>query len=112
VDLEEPGQALPFAEQAKRLSPENAKVLDELGWINFQLGNDMEAEELFRKSLKIEELPVTYLHLAHVLALDGRFQGAISRLNRADELTKNPELKAEIATLRADIDEKAAISIP
>ncbi|MDG2053075.1 MAG: tetratricopeptide repeat protein [Phycisphaerales bacterium] len=112
VDLEEPGQALSFAEQAKRLSPENAELLDELGWIHFQLGNDMEAEELLRKSVEIQERAVTYLHLAHVLALDGRFQGAISRLNRADELTKNPELKAEIASLRADIDEKAAISIP
>ncbi len=112
TDLERPDQALSFIQQANQLAPQNARILDQLGWINFQLGNDLQAEEYLRESLQLEETPNAYMHLAQVLAIDGRFQAAIQRLKRADELATNPKIKAEITALRADIDEKASITVP
>jgi Tfp pilus assembly protein PilF len=93
--LDRPAEALPYAQRAQRLEPDNVRVLDTLGWIlvkNDRLG---EAIGMLLRALEIERksVPVLYhLGLAHMKR--GELEEARLRLTAARDAAgdKSPEL--------------------
>lgn len=66
------GRATALAEKALKLAPENAAVLDTLGWMLFEQGNITRATELLKKAVAIAPmLPELHHHLAQALLKSG-----------------------------------------
>ncbi|MFA9476759.1 tetratricopeptide repeat protein [Phycisphaerales bacterium AB-hyl4] len=63
TQLGEPESALPLAERATELAPQNARVLDTLGWTQYKMGLHEQARATLEQALAIEPLAPTYLHL-------------------------------------------------
>lgn len=65
-------EARTLIEQAHQLNPEDPAILDSLGWVNFRLGNNAEAERLLRQA--IERFPdhEVAAHLGEVLWVSGK----------------------------------------
>lgn len=97
-------KALPYAERADELKPNDPLILDTLGWVHFKLGNYSQAEDCLRRSIAGRPLAENHLHLAHVLAVT-RPDGAEAQtyLRRAAELEPSPEVQAEIERLADDM---------
>jgi tetratricopeptide (TPR) repeat protein len=102
-ELSDPRRALPFAERAAQLAPNDANILDTLGRVQFLLGNLEEAERQLRQSTQLNELASAYLHLAEVYAAQDDFRRARRALERAQELNPDPQTQAEIARVADDI---------
>ncbi|GEM_PF-1963158 len=78
-DLNEPKKGLPFAEQASRRAPNDAKVLDTYGWTLAKLNNLAEAEQALLQAVQLESpLTVSRYHLGWVY----------EQLKRPDEAKK------------------------
>jgi len=78
-DLNEPNKALPFAEQASKRAPNDAKILDTYGWTLAKLGNLPEAEQALLRAVQLESpLTVSRYHLGWVY----------EQLKRLDEAKK------------------------
>jgi len=101
--LDRASEALPHAQRAAELMPNDASVLDTLGWVHYKLGNYTQAEDLLRRSIDIDETAASQLHLAQVLMAVGEFDNALIRLRRAGELQPDSEMQAEIDRLTDDI---------
>ena len=70
-DVDRPQEAVPLAERAAKLAPENAEVLDTLGWAYYRAGDSTRAQETLRRSVNLKPLPANTLHLGQVyLATD------------------------------------------
>ncbi len=100
----DPAKALPYAERADELKPNDPLILDTLGWVHFKLGHYSQAEDCRRRSIAGRPMAENHLHLAHVLAVT-RPDGAEAQthLRRAAELKPSPEVQAEINRLADDI---------
>jgi len=61
--------------QAYILEPEEASIVDSMGWISFRLGRLVEAEEFLRKAWALEQNPEIGAHLGEVLWMQDK-QGA------------------------------------
>ncbi len=78
-DLNEPKKGLPFAEQAARTAPNDAKVLDTYGWTLAKLNSLAEAEPILLRAVQLEiPLTVSRYHLGWVY----------EQLNRPDDAKK------------------------
>jgi len=107
--LDSPEQALPLAERAVSISPDNPSALDTAGWVNYRMGNLEQAEQYLRKALDIQEKPATLVHLAEVLIEKGQLDQALDGpLRRAEELQPDDKTQAEIDRLLADIRTRRA----
>lgn len=104
--LNQAAEALPLAQRALAQSPQDASILDTVGWVHFKLGNHTQAEEFLRRSLAVNESAMTQLHLAHVFAAIGEYDGALTRLRRAGELRPDSRTQGEIDRLADDIRTK------
>lgn len=82
-------EALGYIEQALALLPEDAAVLDSMGWVQYRLGNQAKALEYLRKAYRINGDAEIASHLAEVLWISGRREEA-KRIWRA-ALTKEPD---------------------
>jgi len=82
-------EARALIEQAYHLSPDDAAIIDSLGWVNFRLGNLAEAERLLR--LAREKMPDAEIsaHLGEVLWARGKQREA--RKVWAEALKADPE---------------------
>jgi len=95
-------RSLAIAEQAYQLSPENAEIMDTLGWILVELGETARGAELLKKAA--ERAPASTsirYHWAAALAKSGDVTRARQELG--DLLTKNkkfPQLQEAQALLR------------
>ena len=65
-ELGDAQSALPFAERAAELAGDNPQVLDTLGWVRFKLGQTAEARNDLERSLSLQPLAPTCLHLGEV----------------------------------------------
>ena len=101
--LNKPTEALPFAQKAKAISPGAPNILDTLGWTYYLLNQYSLAEDELRESVKLRESAGNVYHLASVFFKQGRLDNAQVRLNRAAELDPDPQTKADISRLAADI---------
>jgi Tfp pilus assembly protein PilF len=100
-----PAEALPYAEHAFRLQPNNPNVLDTYGWLLFKLGDNQRARRLLEEAVKQPKGQTAdkLLHLAHVLVAMGDFDLAEAHLERAANMLPDPNTRAEISRLRDDI---------
>jgi len=82
-------EARALIEQAYHLSPDDAAVIDSLGWVNYRLGNLAEAERLLR--IALEKLPDAEIaaHLGEVLWARGKQREA--RKVWAEALKSDPD---------------------
>ncbi|MEL7088232.1 MAG: tetratricopeptide repeat protein, partial [Planctomycetota bacterium] len=85
-NLEDPRAALPLAKRAAELAPDNAAVLDTLGWTYYQVNQVREARRTLEDSVRIEALPVNTQHLARIYTDDGDTSRARRLLEQSVEL--------------------------
>jgi Flp pilus assembly protein TadD len=104
-------KALERFQQAYELSPQDAEIANNLGYIYQLLGNNAEAEVHFRAALTVDPSRlVTYLNLADLIGVKGesmeRLAEAAELLGQARELKGNKTRiiirQARIAALRGD----------
>jgi tetratricopeptide (TPR) repeat protein len=107
-ELDDAGTALPYAQKAAELSPNDPNVIDTLGRVLFLRGDLEEAERKLRDSIRIAEMATTYVHLADVYLAQGDIVRASRALERAEELNPDPRTEAEIARIADDIRTRGA----
>lgn len=97
--LKKPQEALPYAEKAVQLVPQNSAALDTLGWIQFELGKNDEAIKSLTDAADfakgIDEVLAANIHLglARMAAQTPDLQAANKCYDRAAEaFTKLPEM--------------------
>src|SRR5690606_36312391 len=69
-------EALVLIEQAYQLNPDDAAILDSLGWVNYRLGNLDEAEAQLRKAYERFPDHEIAAHLGEVLWSSGKQRAA------------------------------------
>ncbi len=82
-------EALGYIERALALLPEDAAVLDSMGWIQYRLGNPGKALDFLRRAYRINPDAEIAAHLSEVLWANGQRDEA-KRIWRA-ALTKQPD---------------------
>jgi tetratricopeptide (TPR) repeat protein len=75
--------ALELINAAAKQLPNNAAVLDSLGWINFRLGNIEQAENYLKQSLRLEQNIDVIGHLVEVLIAQDKVAEAKTLFHRA-----------------------------
>jgi Flp pilus assembly protein TadD len=92
------GEALRLAMTAKQQQPDDAHIIDTLGWVHYKRGSFSLARNEFTQAvLKQEEMPILRYHLALALYGEGKKQEAIKELEKALSQNKPFEEKDEAA---------------
>lgn len=105
-NLNDPRGALPFAKKAAELAPDNAAVLDTLGWTYYQTNQIREAREALENSVRAQALPANTQHLARIYAEDGDTERARTLLEQSIELADqvgNTDIAAESREFLKDL---------
>lgn len=76
-------EALDLLQQAIALKPEDAFIMDSMGWLQYRMGNNAEAAKYLRAALKIRNDAEIAAHLGEVLWVMGNHREAESVWNRA-----------------------------
>ena len=94
-------EALQLIEKARELAPDDAFILDSLGWVHFRLGDLKLAREHLQRAYDVRPDAEVAVHLAEVLWASGEQGGARKLLRevRAKEPT-NPLLKSTVTRLK------------
>ncbi len=71
-DLARAEEAVPLAQRASELAPDNPLVLDTLGWAMFKVGRSDVAMRVLQRSVGIKPSALNCLHLATVMTESGR----------------------------------------
>jgi tetratricopeptide (TPR) repeat protein len=82
-ELGKPEQALPYAERAAEMRPNDADVLDTYGLVLLRLDRLEDADRELSKSLAVEEKTPNLLHMAEVKMKLGLLEEARTYLNKA-----------------------------
>ncbi len=82
-------EALGYIEQALALLPDDAAVLDSMGWVQFRLGDFTKALEFLRRAYQLNPDPEIAAHLSEVLWAAGQRDEA-KKIWR-ESLDKNPD---------------------
>ncbi len=91
-------EALALIEQAHRINPDDAAILDSLGWVNYRLGNLDEAETQLRKAHKRMPDHEVAAHLGEVLWASGERREA--RAIWAEALKQQPDSQVLRETIK------------
>jgi Tfp pilus assembly protein PilF len=106
-ELKDPAKAMPYAEQAAQLAPQDGSVLDTVGWVHFLAGNTDKARQYLTDSLRLDKNNgTTHVHMAEVLVKTGDFDGAVKQLDEAEKQRLDSSTKKKIDTLREEIGKK------
>ncbi len=94
-------EALQLIEKARELAPDDAFILDSLGWVHFRLGDLKLAREHLQRAYDARPDAEVAVHLAEVLWASGEQDGArkLLREARAKE-PANPLLKSTVTRLK------------
>jgi tetratricopeptide (TPR) repeat protein len=94
-------EALQLIEKARELAPDDAFILDSLGWVHFRMGDLKLAREQLQRAYDARPDAEVAVHLAEVLWTSGDQDGARKLLRevRAKEPT-NPLLKSTVTRLK------------
>ncbi len=76
-------QAYQYIKRALEIRPDDAAVLDSMGWVNFRLGNYKEAEKYLTKALSMLEDAEIASHLAEVQWELGKRAKAVETVRKA-----------------------------
>ncbi len=82
-------EALGYIERAIKLEPNDAAIVDSVGWVHFRLGDFAKALEYLRKAASMMEDPEVSAHLGEVLWVTGEKDEALKIWKSARE--KNPD---------------------
>ncbi len=94
-------EALQLIEKARELAPDDAFILDSLGWVHFRMGDLKLARDHLQRAYDARPDAEVAVHLAEVLWTSGEQEGARKLLRevRAKEPT-NPLLKSTVTRLK------------
>jgi tetratricopeptide (TPR) repeat protein len=87
-NLNRPADALPYAEKAAELAPNDPQVLDTLGWVQFKAGKTDEAYNNLRRSVDSQVFAANTYHLAEVLLARDEKEGARQMFESAKRLAE------------------------
>ena len=88
-DVKDPAKGLPFAERAARQLPNNAKVLDTLGWTLANMGRYSDAEQALVRAVQLEKpLAASRFHLGWVYEKIGRLEEALKQYRQGFEMIR------------------------
>ncbi len=82
-------EAYQLIRRAYELSPDNAAIVDSMGWVEFRMGNNEPAIEYLRRAWSLQRDPEIAAHLGEVLWTVGDLQAAEEIWFEA--LSENPE---------------------
>ena len=85
-------EALDLIEQALALKPDDAYIMDSMGWVQYRLGNLVEAKKYLKDALDKRNDAEISAHLGEVLWMLGDRAGAESVWKRALQDTPDNEL--------------------
>ena len=106
-NLDLPAAALDLAERAAELAPENAQVLDTLGYCQYRADRLKAAQDTLQRSLRIQPLAPAALHLAQVERALGATARARLLLQRTVDLASGPadaEYREQAQALLTELD--------
>lgn len=84
-------EALALIQQAMELRPNDAFILDSMGWVQYRMGNHEEAVRYLKQALAIRNDPEISAHLGEVLWVMGDRQAAEDVWRRALKTTPDSE---------------------
>ncbi len=86
-------EALTFIQRALTLEPKDAAIIDSMGWVQYRMGNHIEAIQYLQKALEISHDSEIAAHLGEVLWSAGKKDEAIAVFNEARKsFPDNPQL--------------------
>ncbi|MGW8246596.1 MAG: tetratricopeptide repeat protein [Acidiferrobacterales bacterium] len=84
-------EALALIRRALEVRPNDAYILDSMGWVHYRMGNLDEAIRYLKQALEIREDPEISAHLGEVLWVKGDREGAEAVWRRALKTTPDSE---------------------
>jgi tetratricopeptide (TPR) repeat protein len=105
--LNEPGEGLELAERAVSLVPDNAQIVDTLGWAQFKAGRPGEARQTLERAMRLQPLAPSAYHLARVYQAQDALPQARQMAQRAVELAQqsgDDAVLSQARTLLAQLD--------
>ncbi|MGD8569179.1 MAG: tetratricopeptide repeat protein [Gammaproteobacteria bacterium] len=70
-------EALKYIQRAIELEPDDAAVVDSMGWVNYRLGNHKKAIKHLRRAVELSDDPEIAAHLGEVLWVSGKKKEAL-----------------------------------
>lgn len=86
--LNDPQAALPMAKRAVEQAPNNAEILDTLGWTYYQVGDTPNARATLERSIQARALPANTLHLGRIYLETGESRRARPLFEQSIELSE------------------------
>jgi Flp pilus assembly protein TadD len=97
-------EAYDLIKKALQLAPDDAFIMDSMGWVEFRLGRLEKAEELLRRAYELRADPEIAVHLGEVLWLRGREEEAKKLWRFANgKDPKNESLKGTLERLQVKL---------
>ena len=90
-------QALEYIKRAHRQRPNDAAIIDSLGWAHYRLGNLVRAEELLQQAYALQPDGEIIAHLVEVMWMSGQRQEARQIYQEALERLPNNEFLQRLA---------------
>lgn len=111
-DLGRAEDAVPLAQRAADLAPDNPLVLDTLGWSLFKSGRHDAAYQVLTRSVRVKPSALNCLHLAEVLRAKGDTRAATENLEQAKVLAAQAEDQQTLWIIDKRLDELVGSSKP
>jgi Flp pilus assembly protein TadD len=90
--------------QAFILRPNDASIVDSMGWISYRLGHLDESEKFLRRAWALDRNPEIAAHLGEVLWVMGEQESALTIWREGLEVdSKNPALRETLQRLEIDL---------
>ena len=90
--------------QAFILRPDDASIVDSMGWISYRLGRLDEAEKFLRRAWALSKNPEIAAHLGEVLWINGQQEDARSVWREGLEVgSENPVLQETLQRMEVDL---------
>jgi tetratricopeptide (TPR) repeat protein len=91
-------EALGYIQRALEVEPNDAAIIDSMGWVQYRLGNMDKAVELLRHALELIKDPEIAAHLGEVLWKMGNKRDALEVLESA--LREHPKHDALLDAMK------------
>ena len=105
-------EAVPLAQRAVKLAPNNPLVLDTYGWTLFRTGAFESAYRMLSRSVQIKPSALNCLHFAEVLQEQGDISGAAEQLNRAKSIAEESDDEQNLWLASKRLDELIGRNTP
>ena len=91
-------EAMEYIQRALKVEPEDAAIIDSMGWVQYRMGNHAKAVELLRRAIELIKDPEIAAHLGEVLWDMGDRQGALEVWE--ESLQQHPKHKVLLDVMR------------